>query len=307
MSVFAPKSFAPVRTWLPPWALGNCVRAVLVRNAVGFGLSTEQGRAHYPASPICAINCLLQGSASLVDAGTASPEDPPRMPLAALTVSGPQTQPRTVFYETSAHGVMVILYADAWWALTGIPVTALADQIVEARSVLPAGLMKACERLFEADDDTTRIHRFFDDLLPLWQQRPRDTGAGHWQNTDWSQSMTPWIEAIALRAAGTGWGRSLRQTERRIKQWTGWSLRTLQGSVRGEAAFFGVMEAMLDDRLDWSQIALDHGFSDQSHFIRETRRITGFSPEALRHGLLNDEAFWSYRAWAGLAGYKPAG
>ena len=52
------------------------------------------------------------------------------------------------------------------------------------------------------------------------------------------------------------------------------------------------------------QIALDNGFSDQSHFIRETRRITGFSPEALRHGFLHEEAFWIYRAWAQLAGYE---
>lgn len=109
---------------------------------------------------------------------------------------------------------------------------------------------------------------------------------------------------MALRAAATGWGRSLRQSERRIKQWTGWSLRKLQGSARGEDAFFAVMEAMLEERLDWTQIALDNGFSDQSHFIRETRRITGFSPEALRHGFLHEEAFWIYRAWAQLAGYE---
>ena len=109
---------------------------------------------------------------------------------------------------------------------------------------------------------------------------------------------------MALRAAATGWGRSLRQSERRIKQWTGWSLRKLQGSARGEDAFFAVMEAMLEERLDWVQIAVDNGFSDQSHFIRETRRITGFSPEALRRGYLHEEAFWIYRAWAQLAGYE---
>ena len=112
------------------------------------------------------------------------------------------------------------------------------------------------------------------------------------------------MDSLALRAAATGWGRSLRQSERRIKQWTGWSLRKLKGSVRGEAVFFAAMQAMNDDHVDWTQIALNHGFSDQSHLIRETRRITGFSPEALRHGILNEEAFWSYRAWAKMAGYE---
>jgi len=61
--------------------------------------------------------------------------------------------------------------------------------------------------------------------------------------------------------------------------------------------------------------ALDQHGRDQAHFqhrkvladadpwARETRRITGFSPEALRHGFLHEEAFWIYRAWAQLAGY----
>jgi len=65
--------------------------------------------------------------------------------------------------------------------------------------------------------------------------------------------------------------------------------------------FLAVLDAINDNRLDWTQIALDHGFSDQSHFIRETRRITGFSPEALRHGVVHEEAFWSYRVLAQIS------
>ncbi len=56
------------------------------------------------------------------------------------------------------------------------------------------------------------------------------------------------------------------------------------------------MQAILEDRLDWTQIALAQGFSDQSHLIIKTRRITGVSPQALRRGFNCDEAFWIYRA-----------
>lgn len=84
-------------------------------------------------------------------------------------------------------------------------------------------------------------------------------------------------------------------------------MRKLQGAARGEAVFFAAMQALDQDRLDWTQIALEHGFSDQSHFIRETRRITGFSPELLRLGMQNEEAFWVYRAWAKLAGCELMG
>ncbi len=198
---------------------------------------------------------------------------------------------------------MVILYPDAFWALTGLEPKTLSDQIVDASSVLPPALLTVFQRLNESGDVHHRVPRFMDDLMQIWQQRARSPREHTQSSDEWGQNMAPWMEALALRAAATGWGRSLRQSERRIKQWTGWSLRKLQGSARGEAAFFAVVEAMLEERVDWTQIALDNGFSDQSHFIRETRRITGFSPEALRHGFNTGEAFWVYRAWAQLAGF----
>jgi len=304
MPVLAAKTFAPVHTWVPPWGLGACIRAVLMRSTVGMTLSASQRWAHYPASPICAINCLFEGHAELVTPGHARHEDAPRQRLPSMTVSGPHTQPQTVFYDAPSRGVMVIFYPDAWWALTGISVAALTDRVVDASEVLPAPLVAACERMFEPVDDDVCVARFFEDVLSLWQQRVHGRAHSSWQAQDWSQSLTPWMESLAMRAAATGWGRSLRQTERRVKAWTGWSLRKLQGSARGEAVFFAVMDAMDRDCLDWSQVALEHGFSDQSHFIRETRRITGFSPEVLRQGLFNDEAFWCYRAWAKMAGYE---
>lgn len=275
-----------------------------MRSTVGMALPASQRWAHYPAGPICAINCLFEGHAELVTPGYAQHEGAPRQRMPSMTVSGPHTQPQTVFYDTPSRGVMIIFYPDAWWALTGIPVTALTDQVLDAREVLPAPLRVACERLFDMANDDAGVSQFFEDVLPVWQQRTQ--AHSHWQPKDWAQALTPWMEALAMRASVAGWGRSLRQSERRIKQWTGWSLRKLQSSARGEAVFFAVMEAMHDGRVDWAQIAIDQGFSDQSHFIRETRRITGFSPQALRLGMLHEEAFWCYRAWAQLAGYTLA-
>jgi hypothetical protein len=198
---------------------------------------------------------------------------------------------------------MLVVYPDAWQALTGMAVTCLVDQVLDARDVLPADVLLACERLQQPGSDDARVQAFFAALLPLWQRCVAPSAATDGLLTASKPSqLGPWTQALALRAAATGWGRSLRQSERPIKQWTGWSMRRLQVSARGEAVFFAVMEALHDERLDWTQIALDHGFSDQSHFIRETRRLTGFSPEAMRQGVLHEEAFWSYCAWAKLAG-----
>jgi AraC-like DNA-binding protein len=302
-SVDASPQFSPVRLWLPPWGLHACLRAVMWRSTVGMGLTESQRWGHFPAGPVCTISGLHQGRVEVLASGAGHDPFSERQAAPRMSVMGPQSGPRSAVYSAEAEGVMLIFYPDAFWAMTGVPPQTLGDQIVDAHGVLPAALLAVCERLFEAGDIDQGVQRFLDGLLPIWQQRAQHLTDHQGGPSDWGQNLAPWMEALAMRAAATGWGRSLRQSERRIKQWTGWSLRKLQGSVRGEAAFFAVMEAMLEERVDWAQIALDNGFSDQSHFIRETRRITGFSPEALRHGFNHEEAFWVYRAWAQLAGY----
>lgn len=276
------------------------------RSTVGMELTELQRWGHYPAGPVCTISYLVQGSIDVLPAGVGHDAFSARLPAPRMSVMGPHSAPRSAFYGPDAEGVMLIFYPDALWAMTGVPPQTLGDQIVDAHSVLPPALLAVCRRLFEAGDVHQGVQRFFDELSPIWQQRVLALPDHGEQPIGSGQSFASWMQALALRAAASGWGRSLRQSERRIKQWTGWSLRKLQGSVRGEAVFFAVMEAMLEERLDWAQIALDNGFSDQSHFIRETRRITGFSPETLRHGLIHEEAFWVYRAWAQLAGFQTA-
>jgi AraC-like DNA-binding protein len=305
----APILFSPVRAWLPPWGLHACVRAVLWRSTVDMALSESQRWGHYPAGPVCTISVLFRGSIEVLAVGVGCEPMAARDSVPSFSVMGPHSAPRSAFYSPEAEGLMVILYPDAFWALTGVEPQTLSDQIVDANDVLPPALLTAYQRLIEPVDVDQRVERLLADLLQIWQRCSLNSRDHNGSPEGWGQNFAPWMEALALRAAATGWGRSLRQSERRVKQWTGWSLRKLQGSVRGEAAFFAVMEAMLEERLDWTQIALDNGFSDQSHFIRETRRISGFSPEVLRHGLIHEEAFWVYRAWAQLAGYevpKPA-
>ncbi len=297
-----PQAFAPVQTWLPPWGLSTCIRAVLYRSTQGMTLPESQRWGHYPVTPLISINLLFDGSCELADIGHARYEDAPRQGLPSFTVSGPQTWPRSILYGPEVQGAMILFYPDAFSALTGMVVASRVDQVLDAREVLSGSLLNACLRLspMRTGDAVIDMPGFFDDLLPLWLRCSASVQPN--ANSHWPHSFQPWVRALALRAAVTGWGSSLRQSERRIKQWSGWSMRRLQVSARGEAVFFAVMEALNDERLDWTQIALDHGFSDQSHFIRETRRLTGFSPEVMRHGVLHEEAFWSYRAWAKLAG-----
>ena len=152
LSVHASPRFSPVRHWLPPWGLHACVRAVMWRSTVGMGLTESQRWGHYPAGPLCTISCLFQGSIDVLAAGVGHDALSASQPVPRLSVTGPHSLPRSAFYGPEAEGVMLILYPDAFWAMTGVPPQTLGDQIVDAHSVLPAALLAVFKRLFEASD-----------------------------------------------------------------------------------------------------------------------------------------------------------
>jgi len=139
-----------------------------------------------------------------------------------------------------------------------------------------------------AADDTARLQLLEAFLLPRWQAlgnlRP-----GH--------RYAAWTEALVVRAATSAAGRSLRQLERRIKAWAGLPMRELRAVSRAEAAFHAVAAAEGGGGVNWADIAAGSDYADQSHLCRETRRLTGFSPEDLRRRIHAEEAFWAYRLW----------
>ncbi len=300
-----PPRFAPTRITLPPWDLHNCLRAVIERSIDGFALQEHQRIGYFPASPLCTIGVFYSGYSEVLSAPS---EGSAGRTIPSVVVTGPMSGPSCVRYSENCSGVLMGIYPDAWWMLTGQPLDAITDQFLDGKDLLPAPLLEALTEMasqVSSDFNHQRVDQFFRRLTPIWRDCLAQRGQGHqrWNVVPQAQTLAPWVEALALRVAATGWGRSMRQAERRVKQLAGMPLRKLQVSARGEQAFWAVVEAIIDQRLDWTDIALGCGFSDQSHFIRETRRQTGFSPEALKHGLLNEEPFWMYRIFAELAGF----
>jgi AraC-like DNA-binding protein len=160
----------------------------------------------------------------------------------------------------------------------------------DVSDVLPAPWLAMCSAVAAEQSDDARLARieaFFD---PLWQAARPGLPLGVHRYGDWAQGL-------ALRAATSRSGRSLRQVERRIRQWAGQPLRELRGIGRAERAFFEVMAIEELQKPMWSAFAAAEGYSDQSHLCRESRRVTGFSPEQLRQRIANDEGFWAYRIW----------
>ncbi|HYE71356.1 MAG TPA: helix-turn-helix domain-containing protein, partial [Aquabacterium sp.] len=184
-----------------------------------------------------------------------------------------------------------VLMPDALQLLTGLEPAALVNRVADARTLLPPDWQAMFDGLAALPTEEARVQQLQDFLDPRWQAvRPKPALQGH-RYLDWAQGL-------ALRAAQSSAGRSLRQVERRIKAWAGLPMRELQSLGRIERAFFAVAAAKdQDGRVRWADVAADTGYADQSHLSRATRRATGFAPEELRRRIREEEPFWLYRLW----------
>jgi AraC-like DNA-binding protein len=294
LNVTAPTRFSDAinRLWLPPASLSACVRGVMGRSTLGLDLTEAQRFNFFPATPLCVISWWFHGVSEVVTP-RASPlvEVGPRRPLSGVMFSGPLTRPTVTWNAGPVHGMMLLLMPDAFHQVTGIDITRWVDRFVDVREILSPDWIALCEAVVAQPDDDRRVALMHDFLEPLWQgARPKLPLQAH-RYRDWAQTL-------ALRAATSGAGRSLRQVERRIKQWAGLPLRELRGLGRAEHAFFeGQAAAQGGQRPNWAEVAESSGYADQSHLGRETRRVTGFPPEELHRRIATDEGFWSYRLW----------
>jgi len=276
---------SPRSVLLPPrLSLASCVRGHIVRRTVGLPLAAEQRDNHFPASLLCAINWFFEGEAELRRRGEQTLcEATPR-----LCVIGPHRVPVVSHNPGAVDALMVVLTPMAVEALTGVSMADLVDRVLPFEQVFGAEWQAMAKAVFDAPDDAERIRVVEDFLEPRWlglrdQSIPRVT------------RYRFWAETLALRAAQSGVGSSLRQVERRIKRWTGQPPCDLRRMLRAEESFYRCVAAHQQGEMDWAGAALDSGYADQAHLCREVRRITGLSPAALLAAVERDEAFWPYR------------
>jgi AraC-like DNA-binding protein len=277
-----PFSNAINRLWLPRTSLTACFRGVMGRSTLGLDLTEAQRLNFFPATPLCAISWWFHGASEMVP----SPDNAlhlgpgPRRRLSGVVFSGPLTRPTVTWNAGPVHGMMLLLMPDALHQMTGIDITRAVDRFIDAREIFPADWIALFDAVLARPGDDQRVALMQDFLEPLWRSaRPKLPLQAH-RYRDWAQSL-------ALRAATSG-----------VKQWAGLPLRELRGMGRAEHAFFeGQAAAQGGQRPNWAAVAESSGYADQSHMGRESRRVTGFSPEELCRRITTDEAFWSYRLW----------
>ncbi|WP_431264742.1 helix-turn-helix domain-containing protein [Roseateles chitinivorans] len=292
------------RLHIPPRALEGCLYAYLWRDlsaatTQGETLSDAQCQSWFPATPLCGLSWTLSGRVRELDVGTdgASDRDRDGEPgpwLPASVIGGPRGGPKRFQATPDCRAFMVAIRPEALQAMTGIDLAELKDRMLPLSFIDDPAWRALDAAMLAARDEQTARRTLEDFLLPRWRAVRDEVLA----DDPPPRGYAGWMQHLALRAIAAGHGRSVRQAERRIKQWSGQSLRALRLVSRAEAAFQQVRKLDEDEgAVIWSALAQDHGYADQAHLCRETRRLSGFSPEELRRRVAQDEAFWAYRVW----------
>jgi AraC-like DNA-binding protein len=181
---------------------------------------------------------------------------------------------------------MVVFYPDAFAALFDVDLAALQNRFIPARDILPPRMLELVDSVFAAQCDAERqsnVERYIEEYgqvrqLPAWL-RVRRMGS----------RITL---AIATRILGIG----ARQMQRLAVRKVGTSLQTLIRLKRGEQSFLSAQRRYLTgDRPALAEHALESGYADQSHMVRECKEQTGRSPAQLARDTLEQEADWVYR------------
>jgi AraC-like DNA-binding protein len=199
-------------------------------------------------------------------------------------IRGPITQPFQYITEGAPTAIGVELKPQALNALFDIDVAALTDGTVELNAFSRDNLN---ERLLNANGRRDRIA-----VLTRFLMAKADAPRQHDSLVAQSLWLIHGSVGTRVRDLFKHVHVSERQFERRFARVTGvrasfyLRIRRFQEAVR-------LMKAGQFERL--SDIAYDLGYTDQSHFIKDTREFTGYTPKRLSRAVEDCAAMTRYR------------
>ena len=267
---------APIsKLFMPPPALAGCILAGVFRDTRGANLPDADRTNNFPATPLVTVTLVQQGTIHLIPPGKEWRAARSMPALPGKFVMRPQGTPVSSWAQGDVVALTLGVYPDAWLSLGGD----------HTGSELPRIFEEAMDQFARAPEPTAGWRGLCEKLEVTWSRNRQPT----WHR---ATSLTDWAKAVATRAALSGSGRGVRSIERRFKRYTGHTRSTLE--------FFAAFEQLHEKSLEkagspLAEIAIDAGYSDQSHMGRVIRRATGFSPARLNKAIETEEAFWCYR------------
>jgi hypothetical protein len=271
---------------LPRSTLAGCIFAAIVRDTRGVALIDADRFNHFPASPLIALNVVLEGETRLAPDGSDLQTVRKAAALAPVTISGAHSSPVTSWNPGTVFAISIGFFPEAWSALTGVSPLLVANRTT---SDVPGVLATALDQCAPTRDIRTFWDSFQNALEPKWRAARSDVTRPTLLRSD---RLADWARSLTAAAVVSGPGRSLRAAELRLRRWSGQSRQSL--------SFYASIEklhaiAITESTDGLAGIAQEAGFADQSHMGRAVRRATGFSPAQLNRLIETEEAFWCYR------------
>ncbi|MGL4410432.1 MAG: helix-turn-helix domain-containing protein [Zoogloea sp.] len=284
----------------PPPTLRGAVAAIITRHHLAPIQNPAERMSHYAATPVMTLSWAVGGPAGRLQTTASGTHWQPFE--AAVMVSGTQSQPLVSWSPKGGRGGFICFMPAVARRLFGLDPLALQDRLISAWEALGSEWHPFLHDLLAAPDDPTALAVIESFLAPRWQalnaaEASRERGSGSPLHSI-RRLGRQWVEHLGWLAHDWRQVHSPRHVERRIRQFSGRSLREWQGLVKAEGVFFRFRDHLDEGAApDLAGLAIDEGFSDQAHLNRVVKRITGFSPGEFGQRYLHDESFWLYRLW----------
>lgn len=195
----------------------------------------------------------------------------PRQRYRIAWISGMQREFISIGAEQHSSMMVIRLRPGAGYALLGLPIDGLQDQVVDADSVVGIEIARLRQRLLDTDNMNARFA-----LVEAWLSSRIAQGRPTLPVVEFAIARirdNPSLLSLDAIAERTGY--SHKHMIHLFKKHVGLTPKAYQRIIR-----FNQVLAEIESRqqVNWIALAQDCGYFDHAHFIREFRRFSGFSP-----------------------------
>jgi len=256
---------APMRLAIsPPPRLAGVVRYFHVE-------LHSPGAVLVPASPCPMLTFFIRGGTRFVDAGGSERvhADP--------FVTGPMSQHTPAVWESGTTFISAVIEAGQFGRLFDVPLGELRDAVVPLADAAPEwrGAAALEDQLRGSGDSAGWVALLSESLLQRLAAREERLARGQ---TPFM--LPPALLALPTDEIATRFGISVRQLERRVMASYGQSIRDGRRMMRYIRALSHMIAAPLRHG-GLTRLAVDCGYHDQAHMVRDFVQYTGMAPKAL--------------------------
>ncbi len=205
----------------------------------------------------------------------------------SATLFGPSTTPYLVHYgsrklQRTFH-IGFAFQPGAAYSLLSCDIQQLRDQVLPVSHIWPTAVNDLLEQL---SSEKRRSSRFA--ILTGWLEKlTESSGPPHRTLKKFLSELHASKGCLSVEEGARRAGISTRQLNRISVRWTGRRPQEIKRQLRYS---YAAQTITTSSRPSFIDIALEHGYSDQAHFIHEFKTFTGVTPRQYFNTVSSDRA-----------------